>query len=141
IYEHMQGGAITLSLSGSGDGPLKGTIDARNFLVVNEPKLASIVSTRPANDTRSLNQAVRGDLDTSRVSFERGYSEVEKGAGYLKLKNGVLRGPSIGTTFQGTLYDRDNNMDMTGTFMPIYGLNRIFGEIPNVGALLGNGRD
>jgi len=141
IYEHMQGGAIALALSGSGNGPLTGTIDARNFLVVNEPKLASIVSTRPANDTRSLNQAVKGDIDTSRVSFERGYSEVEKGAGYLKLKNGLLRGPTIGTTFQGTLYDQNNDMDMTGTFMPIYGLNRIFGELPLVGALLGNGRD
>ena len=32
-------------------------------------------------------------------------------------------------------------MDMTGTFMPAYGLNRIFGELPLVGALLGNGRD
>ena len=30
---------------------------------------------------------------------------------------------------------------MTGTFMPAYGLNRIFGELPLVGALLGNGRD
>ena len=53
----------------------------------------------------------------------------------------MLRGPLIGTTFQGTLYDRDNNMDMTGTFMPAYGLNRIFGEIPLFGVLLGNGRD
>ena len=39
------------------------------------------------------------------------------------------------------LYDQSGNMDMTGTFMPIYGLNRIFGELPLVGALLGNGRD
>jgi len=30
---------------------------------------------------------------------------------------------------------------MTGTFMPAYGLNRIFGEIPIFGAILGNGRD
>jgi len=141
IYEHMQGGAIALSLAGASDGPLKGSIDARNFVVVNEPKLASIVSSTPANDTRSLNQAVKGDIDTSRVPFERGYSEIEKGTGYLKLKNGLLRGPTIGTTFQGTLYDQNNNMDMTGTFMPIYGLNRIFGELPIVGALLGNGRD
>ena len=129
------------ALAGDGGGPLKGSIDARNFLVVNEPKLASIVSTRPANGTRSLNQAVKGDIDTSRVPFERGYSEIEKGAGYLKLKNGLLRGPTIGTTFQGTLYNQNNDMDMTGTFMPIYGLNRIFGELPIVGALLGNGRD
>ena len=140
-YEHMEGGSITLALSGASDGPMKGQVDTSNFFVVNEPKLASIVSSTPANATRSLNQAVKGDIDTSRVPFERGYSEIEKGTGYLKLKNGLLRGPTIGTTFQGTLYDQNNNMDMTGTFMPIYGLNRIFGELPIVGALLGNGRD
>ncbi|PDQ17364.1 hypothetical protein CN311_30455 [Mesorhizobium sanjuanii] len=141
IYEHMEGGSITLALAGASDGSMRGQVDARNFYVVNEPKLASIVSTTPPGDSRSLNEAVKGKLDTSRVQFERGASEIEKGAGYLKLANGVLRGPRIGTTFQGTLYDQNNNMDMTGTFMPVYGLNRIFGELPLFGALLGNGRD
>lgn len=141
IYEHMEGGAITLSLSGAADGPMKGQVDASNFYVVNEPKLASIVSTKPAGDTRSLNQAVKADIDTSRVQFERGFAEIDKGQGYLRLANGVLRGPRIGTTFQGILYDQNNNMDMTGTFMPVYGLNRIFGELPLFGPLLGNGRD
>ncbi|MET3521101.1 YhdP family protein [Mesorhizobium abyssinicae] len=141
VYEHMEGGSITLSMAGTSDGPMKGQVDATNFFVVNEPKLASIVSTTPAGDTRSLNQAVKADIDTSRVKFERGYAEIDKGAGYLKLANGVLRGERIGTTFQGTLYDQNNNMDMTGTFMPVYGLNRIFGELPLFGPLLGNGRD
>ncbi|CDX25958.1 conserved hypothetical protein [Mesorhizobium plurifarium] len=141
VYEHMEGGAITLSLSGSADGPMKGQVDARNFYIVNEPKLASIVSTTPAGDTRSLNEAVKGNIDTSRVQFERGFAEIDKGSGYLRLANGLLRGPRIGTTFQGTLYDPNNNMDMTGTFMPVYGLNRIFGELPLFGPLLGNGRD
>ncbi|KQZ13086.1 hypothetical protein ASD44_02615 [Mesorhizobium sp. Root554] len=140
-YDHMQGGAIALSLSGAAGGPLRGTIDARDFLIVNEPKLASIVSTTPPGDNRSLNQAVKADIDTSRVAFDRGYAEIEKGNGYLKLANGILRGTSIGATYQGLFYDQDNNMDMTGTFMPAYGLNRIFGEIPIVGMLLGNGRD
>nr|WP_245295163.1 AsmA-like C-terminal region-containing protein [Pseudaminobacter manganicus] len=141
VYEHMQGGGITLALSGNGSGPLRGTIAARDFLIVDEPKLASIVSTTPQGDRRSLNQAVKGRIDASRVRFERGFAEIEKGNGYVKLAKGVLRGPLIGTTFQGTLYDDDNNMDLTGTFMPAYGLNRIFGELPLVGALLGNGRD
>jgi hypothetical protein len=141
IYQHMQGGALTLALDGDSNGPVRGSVDARNFAVVDEPKLASIVSTKPAGSSRSLNEAVKADIDTSRVPFERAYAEIEKGRGYLNLANGVLRGPSIGTTFQGTLYDQDNNMDVTGTFMPIYGLNRIFGELPIVGVLLGNGRD
>ena len=141
IYEHMEGGTIDLSLTGGADGPMSGQVDARNFFLVNEPRLSSIVSTTPPGGDRSLNQAVKRDIDTSRVAFERCYSQIEKGPGYLSLSNGILRGPLVGASFQGMLYDTKGNMDMTGTFMPAYGLNRIFGEIPIIGALLGNGRD
>lgn len=141
IYEHMEGGAINLALAGSTNGALKGQVSATNFWVVDEPKLRSIVSTAPQGDNRSLNEAVRRDIDTSRVQFERGFAAIERGDGYLTLQNGVLRGPLIGTTFQGTLYDTRGRMAMTGTFMPAYGLNRLFGELPFVGMLLGNGRD
>ncbi len=141
IYDNMQGGVIKLGLSAAGDGPMRGQVDTSNFWIVNEPRLASIVSTTPPGDQRSLNQAVKSNIDTSRVQFERGFAQIEKGQGYLKIGNGVLRGPMIGTTFQGTLFDENGNMAMTGTFMPAYGLNRIFGEIPLFGAILGNGRD
>lgn len=141
IYPYMEGGTIRLGLAGGADGPMKGQVDATDFWVVNEPKLASIVATPPPGDQRSLNQAVRGEIDTSRVKFERGFSIIEKGLGSLKLERGVLRGPVIGLIFQGTLYDRQGKMDMTGTFMPAYGLNRIFGEIPLFGQILGNGSD
>src|SRR5690606_5556836 len=97
--------------------------------------------TTPAGGDRSLNQAFRGDIDTTRVQFERAFSLVATGNGALDLDRGVLRGPLIGSTFQGRVYDATGNMDMTGTFMPAYGLNRIFGEIPLIGQLLGNGRD
>ena len=113
-----------IALAGSANGPLKGHVDATDFWVVNEPKLRSIVSTAPTGDGRSLNEAVKRDIDTSSVQFERGYAEIEKGSGYLSLARGVLRGPMIGTTFQGTLYDTRGQMAMTGTFMPAYGLNR-----------------
>lgn len=141
IYQHMEGGTIRLGLAGAADGPMKGQVDAKDFWVVDEPKLASIVSTPPPGEQRSLNQAVRGELDTSRVKFERGFSILEKGPRSLKLERGVLRGPVIGLIFQGTLFDNKGNMDMTGTFMPAYGLNRIFGEIPLFGMILGNGSD
>jgi hypothetical protein len=141
IYENVQGGVITLGLRGMGKGPLSGQVDTRDFWVVNEPRLRSLVSTPPPGDGRSLNEAVRGDLDTSKVYFERAFSYVEKGEGSLNLQRGVLRGPAIGSTFQGTLYDGSGNMELTGTFMPAYGLNRLFGEIPLIGQILGNGRD
>jgi hypothetical protein len=140
LYKNMRGGTIKLSLSGRGDD-MAGRVSAQNFKIVDEPKLASIVSTAPAGGDRSLNQAVRREIDTSSVTFERGSAQIKRGPGYLQLEKGVVRGPLIGATFQGTLYDPQGNMDMTGTFMPAYGLNRIFGEIPLFGDLLGNGRD
>jgi hypothetical protein len=141
LYDKMQGGSIKLVMAGEPKGAMSGQVDARNFVIVDEPRLASVVSTAPAGSGRSLNDAVHSEIDTSRVQFERGYAQVDRGRDYLRIANGVLRGPQIGTTFQGTLYDGDGRIDMTGTFMPAYGLNRIFGEIPIVGALLGNGRD
>jgi hypothetical protein len=143
LYDHMQGGTIRLDLSGVDGGPLNGQIDATNFVIVNEPRLKSIVGSAPASNgnRRSRNGKLQQDIDVSRAQFERGYARIEKGDGYLVLSQGVLRGPQIGSTFQGTLYDRNGNMDMTGTFMPAYGLNRIFGEIPIFGRILGNGRD
>jgi len=143
LYDHMQGGAIKLDLAGADGDPLTGRIDATNFMVVNEPRLKSIVSSAPAGNSngRSQNSESKPDVDVSRVRFQRGYARIVKGDGYLQLSKGVLRGPQIGTTFQGTLYDREGNMDMTGTFMPAYGVNRLFGEIPLFGQILGNGRD
>lgn len=141
FYDKMRGGKITVGLAGQGDGPLSGQIDARNFAIINEPRLAKIVSSTPESGGASLNQAVKRDIDVSRVDVERGFSLIEKGDSYLKLSRGVVRGSSIGTTFQGVLYDAQGNMAITGTFMPAYGVNRIFGEVPIFGALLGNGRD
>ncbi|WP_439272709.1 YhdP family protein [Pseudochrobactrum sp. HB0163] len=140
FYDKMRGGKISVNLTSQGAGPLYGNIDARNFSVINEPRLDKLVSSR-SNGGKSLNQAVHRNIDVSRVDFDRGFAQVEKGAGYMTLKNGVIRGPLIGTTFQGVLYDRNGNMSVTGTFMPAYGLNRLFGELPLLGAILGNGRD
>ena len=139
FYDKMEGGSISVALDSRGDGPLRGQIDARDFTLVNEPRLAKLVSTAP-NGT-SLNDAVQRNIDVSRVTFDRGFSQIEKGSNYTSLANGVIRGPTIGTTFQGVLSDPQGNMNLTGTFMPAYGLNSMFAEVPVLGLFLGNGRD
>src|SRR6185295_13549475 len=95
IYEHMAGGSMKVSLAGEPGGVMTGQVDAVNFDVVDEPKLRSLVSSTPAGSDRSLNDAVKRDIDTSRVKFERGYAWIAKGNGALKVQNGVLRGPVI----------------------------------------------
>ncbi len=141
IYPRMTGGRISVALASESDGALGGTVEARDFTIVNEPRLSSLVSKPSRDGSRSLSATLRKDIDTSRVDFDQGSFAIRKGTGYLLIDKGILRGSLIGTTFEGTLYDKAGAMDISGTFMPAYGLNRLFGEIPILGEILGNGSD
>jgi AsmA-like C-terminal region len=140
-YDKMSGGSINISLGSEVDGPLRGSIDARDFTLINEPRIRSLVGGKPDDGGPSLKDAVKKDIDVSKVRFSRGSATIEKGEKSLSLTDGILRGDLIGLAFKGTAYDPAGNMNMTGTFMPAYGLNRIFGEIPLLGQLLGNGEE
>ena len=57
----------------------------------------------------------------------------------MSIRDGVVRGPMIGATIEGKIdYARDE-VHMRGTFVPLYGLNNMFGQIPIVGLFLGGG--
>ncbi|MCV9996936.1 DUF3971 domain-containing protein [Pararhizobium sp. YC-54] len=141
IYSNMRGGLLNLKLRDRGGSSWRGNIDIRKFSLVDEKRLQSIVSTPTGADGRSLNQAVKKDINVSSARFERGFANVMLDNGSIAVEGGVVRGTDVGATFQGTVRDQNGNMDMTGTFMPAYGLNRLFGELPIIGVLLGNGRD
>ncbi|WP_159585856.1 DUF3971 domain-containing protein [Chelativorans xinjiangense] len=133
IYQHVDGGRLSLALSGASDDDLSGQFDIRNFWVINEERLGSLVAASA--------ESSNGEMDVSRVQFEYGSATLSKGREQLEIRDGVLRGPLIGSTFQGTLYDPNDTTAITGTFLPLYGINRVFGEIPIIGQILGNGRN
>ncbi|OWV78754.1 hypothetical protein ATY78_11655 [Rhizobium sp. R635] len=141
LYQHMQGGLLNLAIRLGAQGGWDGSLDVRRFSIVNEQRLRSIVSTPVGNEQRSLNEAVKRDIDTSSQRFQRAFARIVSRGGMIGIENGVLRGDQIGATVQGVVRDRKGNMDMTGTFMPAYGLNRLFAELPLIGVILGNGSD
>lgn len=141
IYAFVQGGSLDLVMTKSGDEPYKGDVLMRKFKVIGDERLKTLVSTRASEKERSLNEALKGRLDVSRVSFDLADIRVQMDNGVMFVDDGIVRGAQIGAAFSGLLYDQDDNTDMAGTFMPAYALNRFFGEIPVLGALLGNGKD
>ncbi len=141
LYSRLRGGLLNLALTTANGSDWSGSLDLRNFSVLNEAKLQDIVATPAGEDGRSLNTAVRRNIDVSSEKFQRGFARVVYVNGAIAVENGVVRGEQIGATFQGLLKDQSGRMDMTGTFMPAYGLNRLFGELPFIGIFLGNGRD
>ncbi len=142
LYSHMRGGLLNLSLDNEAGNDWSGSLDIRNFNIVSmKAGCSPSFSTPVGEDGRSLNAAVKKDIDVSSAKFQRGFARLVYRKGALSVDNGVVRGEQIGATFQGMMRDAAGYMDMTGTFMPAYGLNRLFAELPIIGNILGNGRD
>ena len=74
------------------------------------------------------------------MKFPNAEAVIEKGEGYLKV-DGSITGLQIGLTYNGTLYDAKNRMNLRGTFMPAIGISKILALIPIVGQILSNGKD
>ncbi|MEO0498126.1 MAG: AsmA-like C-terminal region-containing protein, partial [Pseudomonadota bacterium] len=137
VYGKVTRGAATVELVRSSDNaPYVGALRARKIEIVDEPKLSALVNTR-ANGERSLNDTLRREIDTQKVEFDDLWSEVELGQGVLRLTRGTVRGPVLGSTFNGTVYDRNNNMNLRGVFIPAYGINQFISALPIIGDIFG----
>ncbi len=141
IYGQVRGGVGRLSLAGHGSETMTGNIRIQEFRVFDEPRLKSLVSNRSADDTQSLNEAIRREIDTSEVVFDLASANLAISPASFAVQKGVVRGPLVGSTFQGMISDASDQMRITGTFLPAYGLNSLFADIPIFGLILGNGRD
>ena len=57
----------------------------------------------------------------------------------MAVRDGVVRGPVVGATIEGQIDYAKDDVHLRGTFVPFYGLNNMFGQIPIVGLFLGGG--
>jgi hypothetical protein len=57
----------------------------------------------------------------------------------MSVREGIVRGPLVGVTVEGQIDYVKNAVHLRGTFVPFYGINNMFGQIPIVGLFLGGG--
>jgi hypothetical protein len=128
VYPRMNGGRVIVGFDPpTADGsPQDGIINVSNFQIRGEPALERVVASAPGAPGQ------RGVVD-----FSQARAEFVKSPGRMQVKNGVVRGPVVGATIEGNVdYARDE-INMRGTFVPLYGLNNMFGQIPIIGFILG----
>jgi hypothetical protein len=141
IYRRMTGGELVLQLV-TGDGPQAGFLNLRSFTLNNEPALRRIIPTQTqfiaGQDKAGNPQAVR--VDVNEVAFTKARVDFTRTAGRLDFKDAAIWGNQVGFTLGGFIdYARDR-MDISGTFVPAYGLNNAFAQVPLFGPLLGGGQ-
>ncbi len=138
LYDRMEGGSLAAQLSGSIENGFSGGWRLRNFALVDEPRLASLVGTPVAQDGRSLRDVVG---PVSRALFDLAEGNVAYQGGRVRLSDGVIRGEVFGSSFEGVVDTKASVVDIAGSFMPAYSVNRVFGALPLVGGILGNGNE
>ncbi len=142
LYTRMVDGVLVAELKRKPKEPFFGDVFVKDFIVVDEPRLRKLVSNQQVDDfdRGGRLKSEFNKIQTNRVHFPSATAKIEKGQGYLKM-DGSLTGVQIGLTYNGTLYDSKNRMDVRGTFMPAFGISRIVSAIPFVGQILSNGKD
>jgi len=114
----------------SDQSPQDGILNVRDFVVRGEPGLDKIAAGSP--DTPASRRGV--EFSRMRVEFTRSL-------GRLTIREGVVRGPVIGATVDGAIDYANNEVHLRGTFVPLYGLNNMFGQIPLFGVFLGGEKE
>lgn len=127
MYPRMFGGQMWVAMDPpSQEGAQIGTLYIGNFSVRGEPALQRVVADAPGQPQGS-------------VQFSELHADFIRSAGKTSVRDGVVRGPAVGVTVEGQIDYVKNEVHLRGTFVPFYGLNNLFGQIPVVGLFLGGG--
>jgi hypothetical protein len=131
-YPRIFGGRMWIAMDPptQEQAPQVGTIVVRDFVVRGEPALDRIVATSGASGPQG-------------VGFAEASAGFTKTPGRMSVRDGVVRGPLVGATVEGQVDFARSEMHLRGTFVPLYGLNNMFGlgQIPIVGLFLGGSNE
>lgn len=127
-YSKVIGGKMGLWMDppAADSSPQEGLLNVFDFSVKGEASLDRVAANGPAGSSGG-------------VGFSHLRAEFTRQSGQLSIREGMLRGLTIGGTIEGNINYPANQVRMSGTFVPMYGLNNMFGQIPVVGLLLGGG--
>ncbi|WP_155889279.1 AsmA-like C-terminal domain-containing protein [Cucumibacter marinus] len=129
-YPRMIGGTGSLVIDNQqGKGKEQGEFVLRNFTIVDESKVAEVMGNHRQSAERISNQ--------NRVNFEKAQVSFQRSGDVITITEGAVHGDSIGGTVRGNIYTKAGRYDLAGTYVPLFGLNNMFQQLPIFGRLLG----
>ncbi len=130
LYKRMNSGALTLQIGTTGD-LLDGELSIKRFAILDEAAIADLNARAGAPGGRAI------VTDTKNVQFTRLNATFSIGSGKITINDGVMSGPVLGGTVEGTIDYGKGMVDVKGAVVPAYLVNNLLNKIPLVGQLLG----
>jgi hypothetical protein len=133
IYPKIIGGEMWVALDpqNADQAPQEGILNIRDFAVRGEAALDRVASTA----------AQQPGAPAPGVEFSRLRVDFTRSLGRFTIRDGLVKGPVVGATVDGYIDYHREDVRMRGTFVPLYGLNNMFGQIPIVGMFLGGSNE
>ncbi|MFP3920906.1 MAG: AsmA-like C-terminal region-containing protein [Dichotomicrobium sp.] len=139
LYSRMAGGEMSLrvNLDGLGEADRIGTLYAWDFKVLGDEVVDQVLFGdgtgigAVSKQQRRLPRKRRTQIDfnTMRIPFS-------VGNGQFILRDAVINGPLLGATMRGRLDLKRDRVKLSGTYVPLYGLNAAISSVPIIGDLL-----
>ena len=135
LYHKMDSGALTAGVQ-LGQGRSDGMVRIQDFYLKNEPAMRQLMTQGVARtDDKGV---MRFDPDS--VRFSRLQADFTWSSGRLSVRDAVISGPEIGLTAEGYIDFPHDRIDVTGAYVPAYGINNLLSNIPVLGLVLAGGQ-
>lgn len=131
VYGRMGGGELLFEMASDGEAQ-PGRLVIRDFVLRDEPALRSLVAQQP--------QRGGAAIDAAAARFTQARADFVRRGGRIDLTEAVMWGVEIGFRLDGYVDRAQEAVDIRGTFVPAFGLNNAFAQVPLFGAILGGGR-
>jgi len=135
LYSRMESGTINASMLLSPSGRADGELQVRDFYLKNEPTMRSLME----QGAHRYDEKGRVRYDPESVKVQRLQAQFVWMSGRLHLRDGVMSGPEMGLSFDGYVDFAHEAFDLGGSYVPFYGLNNLFSNIPLFGPIVTGG--
>ncbi|WP_119307576.1 AsmA-like C-terminal region-containing protein [Cohaesibacter haloalkalitolerans] len=124
VVDRVVGGQLALSVAlQKGIDTIAGSLFLKDF------QISGQVEKRQSSKSSTQN------VDSGFDSFSVQYSGEN---GLFDISRGILKGPVLGATVDGSIDMKSRNLNVSGTYIPAYKVNNIFSRLPVIGRALGN---
>jgi hypothetical protein len=112
------------------EGPIQytGTVELSDIVVTDQPFISRLFAAGSLDGPLRL-------LQGEGIAITRLNAPFSMRGKQITIRDGRFSGPAIGATFEGTVDRATERVDITGTLVPVYGLNSMLGSVPVLGDL------
>lgn len=139
FYSSIENGdaSLKVNLDGQGAAAKTGTLWTRNFTVLGDPVVREVLSETPGTPQgRGKRRTGKYKTERLRLQFDQMRLPFSVGHGQFVLHDSYINGPVIGATLRGKVDYNRQTVLLSGTYIPLYGLNAALGAFPIIGNLL-----